>query len=79
MVSNPGDYVKPFAEAGANQFTFHVESVQPPSISSLVAEIKATGMRVGIALKPGTAADAVFPYLESIDQVLVMTVGKLIF
>jgi ribulose-phosphate 3-epimerase len=77
MVSNPGDYVTPFSAAGANQFTFHVEAVPKSSISALIGQIKTAGMRAGIALKPGTGVEEVVPYLEELDQVLVMTVGMI--
>ena len=43
-------------------------------VQAAIDQVKATGMKVGIALKPGTAADAVLPFLPSLDMVLVMTV-----
>jgi len=81
MVTNPQDYVQPFAKAGASMFTFHVEApdvADPAALKALVAAVKAAGMRCGLALKPGTPADAVFPYVDDtalgVDMVLAMTV-----
>ena len=59
MVTNPPDYVQPLRDAGANMFTFHVEA----SFSALDAVRRCattpTGMLAGVALKPGTPAEAV--------------------
>jgi ribulose-phosphate 3-epimerase len=72
MAVAPERYVESLAQAGANQITFHIEGITDPS--GLINRIHAFGMRVGIALRPGTPADAVFPYLDMVDMVLVMTV-----
>ena len=58
--------------AGADIFTFHVE-VQD-DIAAVVRLVKAAGMKVGLAIKPATPVEAVFPHLSSLDVVLVMTV-----
>jgi ribulose-phosphate 3-epimerase len=77
MVSEPWKWVDDMKAAGADVFTFHVE-VLPESGASdhtaLVHRIKATGMKVGMAVKPGTPIEALFPYGDFLDQVLVMTV-----
>lgn len=72
MVDNPEDYVEPFAKAGANQFTFHIEATK--DADALIDKIHKAGMKVGISVKPKTPIDSVFPYLSKIDMVLVMTV-----
>ena len=72
MIIDPIKYVKDFADAGADIITFHIESES--DVSQTIAEIKKTGKKVGIALKPKTPAPAVFPYLDKVDMVLVMTV-----
>lgn len=72
MIIDPIKYVKDFADAGADIITFHIESES--DVSQTISEIKKTGKKVGIALKPKTPATAVFPYLEKVDMVLVMTV-----
>lgn len=76
MVTNPLDYVEPFAKAGASGFTFHVE-VSKENWQELIQKIKAKGMRPGVALKPGTPIEEVYPLVEShdpVEMVLVMTV-----
>jgi len=72
MVSNPEKWVDEFKKAGADGFTFHVEAAEDPR--KLAERVRATGMRVGVALKPGTPASAVFPVLDVVDLVLCMTV-----
>ena len=72
MISDPLKYVRDFYDAGADMITFHLEA--DSDASETVALIKSLGMRAGIALKPATPAKEVFPYLDSLDMVLVMTV-----
>lgn len=75
MVSQPANWVKPMAKAGANLFTFHIESEMPSGgVNSLIESIKEEGMKVAIALKPGTPAEAIDPYADQLDMVLIMTV-----
>lgn len=72
MLTDPVKYVKPFADAGADLITFHIEANGDPA--ETIAEIRRQGCRVGLSLKPGTPAEAVFPWLEKVDMILVMTV-----
>lgn len=72
MVMHPQRQVKLFADAGSDIITFHVESECDPS--ALIDEIHSYGVKAGISVKPNTPAEAVFPYLEKADMVLVMTV-----
>ncbi len=72
MVMHPQRQIKLFAEAGSDIITFHVESDCDPD--ALIDEIHALGVKAGIAVKPNTPAEAVFPYIEKADMVLVMTV-----
>ncbi|KAL9331232.1 hypothetical protein ACSQ67_000842 [Phaseolus vulgaris] len=76
MVTNPLDYVEPFAKAGASGFTFHVEASKN-DWKELIQRIKSHGMRPGVSLKPGTPIEEVFPLVEAenpVEMVLVMTV-----
>ncbi|XP_010670191.1 ribulose-phosphate 3-epimerase, cytoplasmic isoform isoform X2 [Beta vulgaris subsp. vulgaris] len=76
MVTNPLAYVEPFGKAGASGFTFHVE-VSKDNWQELVEKIKLEGMRPGVALKPGTPIEEVYPLVEGhnpVEMVLVMTV-----
>ncbi len=72
MISDPLFYVKSFAQAGADGITFHIES--DSDIDATIDEIKKYGKSPALSIKPGTPAEAVFPYLDKIDMVLVMTV-----
>jgi ribulose-phosphate 3-epimerase len=71
MVDNPGDLLADFADAGADGCTVHVELGDP---RPLFAAMRALGLRVGLVLNPETRLDAVLPYMEEIDLLLVMSV-----
>ena len=73
MIEHPLRYARMFREeAGADLMTFHIECAD--DIDATIAAIHALGAQVGISMKPATPAEAVFPYLDKIDMVLVMTV-----
>lgn len=72
MITDPLKYVDDFASAGADIITFHVECDSP--VEETIGKIKAHGIKAGLVIKPDTPASAVFPYLEKLDLVLVMTV-----
>ena len=72
MISDAATYAPQFLAAGANGVTFHLEAVE--DARALARTIRAAGARAGIALKPGTPAEVVLPYLDELDMVLVMTV-----
>lgn len=72
MISHPLRYIDDFVKAGADIITFHVECES--DIQATIDKIKAAGVKVGLSVKPGTPAQAIAPYLEQLDMVLVMTV-----
>ena len=72
MISEPLKYIADFAKAGADIITFHVESDSDPV--ETIKAIREAGCKPSISVKPGTPAEAIFPYLELVDMVLVMTV-----
>lgn len=72
MITDPLKYVKEFGIAGADIITFHIES-ESDTMETIKA-IQQTDARTAIALKPNTPAESVFPYMEYLDMVLVMTV-----
>jgi ribulose-phosphate 3-epimerase len=72
MVTEPGRFLEPFADAGADHLTFHHEAVADPI--DLAAAIHAAGMTVGLAINPPTGVSDVLPLLEHVDLVLVMSV-----
>lgn len=73
MVSNPGQWIEPMADANVNLYTFHIEPVID-SVQDICRKIKESGMQVGLALKPGTPVECVVKYIDDADLVLVMTV-----
>jgi ribulose-phosphate 3-epimerase len=72
MLSEPQKYVEPFAKAGANNISIHVE----PDYDHVgtLARIRNLGCQCGLVLNPGTPAVAIEKYLDHVDLVLVMTV-----
>ena len=72
MVIDPEKLVEPFARAGADSITFHIEATDDPQ--SVIDLIKATGTKVGISIKPATPLAEIEPYYDQIDLVLVMSV-----
>src|ERR1051325_283569 len=72
MLDEPHKYVEPFAAAGANLISIHIE----PSYdhAGTLARIQSLGCQRGIVLNPGTPASAIEPFLAQVDLVLVMTV-----
>lgn len=72
MLSHPKRYVQKFADAGADILTFHVECED--DIEETLAEIERCGMKPSLSLKPGTPVEALFPYLDRLYMILVMTV-----
>jgi ribulose-phosphate 3-epimerase len=74
MIERPDHYLPRFLEAGASSITVHVESESRHEVPRTLAMIRDAGCGVGLTLNPATPFDAVAPYLESIDLLLVMTV-----
>lgn len=72
MISEPLRYIDDFVKAGADMITFHLES--DSDASATIDAIHQKGLKAGIAIKPKTPAEAVKPYLDRVEMVLVMTV-----
>ena len=73
MIAPVDGYIDAFADAGADFLTAHVEA--GPHIHRTLQAIRAAGMRPGVALNPGTPAEAVREVLDLVDLVCVMTVN----
>jgi len=73
MISTPARYVEAFAAAGADIIGIHVEA--DPDASSTLTRIRQLGKRASITLSPETSTEAIEPLLDSVDQVLVMSVN----
>jgi len=72
MIDDPDRWAPPYAEAGAQSVTFHVEAARDPV--RLARDIRAAGARAAFALKPGTPFAPYEDLLAEVDMVLVMTV-----
>lgn len=72
MVQNPDNYLDIFAEVGSNIIIFHTESCVYPFRT--IKQIRAHGLKVGVALNPATSLSAVEYILDQVDLVLIMTV-----
>mgnify|MGYP001792424453 CR=1 FL=1 len=72
MIDDPDRWAPMYAEAGASSVTFHIEAAHDPR--SLARNLRALGVRAGMALKPGTAFAPYADLLPELDMVLVMTV-----
>lgn len=72
MISEPLKYIEDFADAGADIITFHVECES--DINETINKILECGCKASLSVKPGTPIEAVYPYIEKLSMVLVMTV-----
>ena len=74
MVEKPARYIEAFAKAGADLLSVHLEADHPARIAEALELMGRCGVKKAAALRPITKAEAVLPYLEQLDLVLVMTV-----
>ena len=72
MIADPIRYIDDFRAAGADSITFHLEAADDPQ--AVLDQIHASGCKAAISLKPATPAEEAFPFLDTADMVLVMTV-----
>lgn len=72
MISEPLKYIEDFVNAGADIITFHTECES--DINETINKILECGCKVGLAVKPATPVEAVYPYIDKLSMVLVMTV-----
>ncbi len=72
MLDNPEKFFEPFARAGADSITFHIQ-VHPEPVP-YVEQLRELGIQAGISLNPDVSFDDVAPYLEHFDNLLVMSV-----
>ena len=69
MITHPQQYAEAFAKAGASLLNFHLECED--DIQQTIDAVKALGCKVGLTIKPGTDPEALAPYLDQLDLVLV--------
>ena len=72
MISDPLKYAEDFAKAGADIINFHVECDSP--VDETIDKILSLGCRAGLTVKPKTPVEEVYPYLDKLSMVLIMTV-----
>ncbi|MCW5767298.1 MAG: ribulose-phosphate 3-epimerase [Phycisphaeraceae bacterium] len=75
MVTNPERFVEPFAKAGADHITFHIEVAPPGELRALADAVRAMGKTAGIAINPPTPVDRLWPAADAFDLTLVMSVN----
>ena len=74
MIDRPIRYIDHFCKAGADVLTIHPEADTVENTLQALKKIRSHGVRAAVSVKPKTPAEAVLPFLEEIDMVLVMTV-----
>ena len=72
MVEEPIRYVREFADAGSNMLTVHWEACK--DVEETLKAIKEHGMKAGLAINPDTPVKSIYPVLDAVDMVLVMSV-----
>ena len=74
MIDRPVRYVEAFCKAGADYVTIHVEADTQEQNLLALEKIHALGAKAAVSVKPNTPAQAVLPYIDRVDRILVMTV-----
>lgn len=72
MVENPEQFLPMFADAGADLLTMHIEAAK--NLPEIFSYLRKRMIKIGLSLKPHTPAESLLPYLDNIDNILVMTV-----
>lgn len=74
MVAKPERLLEDYARAGTNIATFHLEAAEDPA--AVIKEAEGLGLRVGIGINPETDVEALYPLLDPLDNVIVMTLEQ---
>ena len=72
MIVEPERYIDDFVKCGADSITFHLEATE--DAAGVIDKIHQAGCKAGLSIKPGTPVEAVKPYLDKIEMLLIMTV-----
>lgn len=72
MVEEPLNFLPMFENCGADQITVHYEACA--DLPTVIRKLQERRLKVGISLKPSTPADVLIPYLDDVDNILIMTV-----
>ena len=73
MIEEPGRYIEAFAQAGSDWITVHVEVC--PHLKQMIKKIRQLNVKPGVVLKPATPLKTLYPVLDEIDLVLLMSVN----
>lgn len=73
MIENPGKFIQPFARAGSDILTIHIEAEK--NAKTLLKKIRSLGIKAGISLRPATPLSKIYRVLDYADMVLVMSVN----
>ncbi len=75
MISDPDFFAEQFIQAGADNYTFHLEAINDMNqVKKLAQKIHSFGASCGLSIKPGTSVDALRPFLHDFDLFLIMSV-----
>ncbi|MFG0305523.1 MAG: ribulose-phosphate 3-epimerase [Phycisphaerales bacterium JB040] len=74
MVTDPGDYIAPFREAGADHLSVHTEVLEVNEARSMADRIRGEGMTAGLTINPGTPPERLLRSMDAFDLILVMGV-----
>lgn len=72
MIVEPERYIDDFVKCGADSITFHLEATR--DVEGVIKQIHQAGLRAGLSIRPGTPVEAVRPYLDKLEMLLIMTV-----
>lgn len=72
MIEEPIRYIKEFAESGADIITIHLEACE--NVKATIDKIHSFGLKAGLSIKPKTEVEALIPYLDQVDMILMMSV-----
>lgn len=72
MINNPDKYADLFIDAGADIICVHQEAVK--DMKAMIKQVKDRGKKIGVSIKPNTPASTLYPYMQALDLVLVMSV-----
>ena len=72
MIESPRKFIREIVKAGADLVTIHLEAEPYPE--QTLRQIRELGAMAGLSIKPGTPVEELFPYLDLVDMVLIMTV-----
>lgn len=74
MISDPMFYAPKFIDAGADLITFHYEAVKRKDVMKVIELIRSKNCKVGLSLKPNTDIRKIYPFIDKLDVVLIMSV-----